>query len=54
MALKFLKPGFSLQFLELNKNEDPDTLINNLSKNEFINFLKTPKDLSSFIFDEEN
>ena len=50
-ALKFLKPGFSLQFLELNKNEDPDTLINNLSKNEFINFLKTPKDLSSFIFD---
>tara|TARA_Y100000590_G_scaffold98824_1_gene112434 strand:+ start:1452 stop:3212 length:1761 start_codon:yes stop_codon:yes gene_type:complete len=51
LALKFLKPGFSLQFLELNKNEDPDTLINNLSKNEFINFLKTPKDLSSFIFD---
>ena len=51
LALKLLKPGFSLQFLEMSKNEDPDSLINNLSKKEFINFLKSPKTLSDYIFD---
>tara|TARA_B100001123_G_C15275285_1_gene1011931 strand:+ start:137 stop:1900 length:1764 start_codon:yes stop_codon:yes gene_type:complete len=51
LALKLLKPGFSLQFLEMPKDQDPDSLINNLSKNEFIKFLKSPKILSNFIFD---
>ena len=51
LTLKYIKPGFSLQFLEIPKDEDPDSLINKLSKDEFIKFLKNPKDLSSFIFD---
>ena len=51
LALKYIKPGFSLQFLEIPKDEDPDSLINKLSKNEFIKFLKNPKDLSTFVFD---
>ena len=51
LALKYLKPNFTLKFLEIDKNHDPDSFVNSLNKNEFINFLKKPKDLSNFIFD---
>ncbi len=51
LALKFIKPGYSLNFLELPDKEDPDSFINKLSKNEFVKFLKNSKDLSNFIFD---
>ena len=50
LALKYLNPGYSIQFLELPTNEDPDSYINNLPKNEFIKFLKSPTDLSNYIF----
>ena len=36
--------------MELPTNEDPDSYINNLPKNEFIKFLKSPTDLSNYIF----
>ena len=40
LALKFIKPGYSLNFLELPDKEDPDSFINKLNKNDFVNFLK--------------
>ncbi len=51
LALKFIKPGYSLNFLELPDKEDPDSFINKLNKNDFVNFLKNSKNLSNFIFD---
>ena len=51
LALKNLNPNYSINFLELPEEDDPDSYINNHSKNEFINFLMKPKNLSNFIFD---
>ena len=37
--------------MELPDKEDPDSFINKLNKNDFVNFLKNSKNLSNFIFD---
>tara|TARA_Y100000590_G_C15745611_1_gene1021871 strand:- start:1691 stop:3445 length:1755 start_codon:yes stop_codon:yes gene_type:complete len=51
LALKHLKPSYSLKFLELPDDHDPDSFINSTNKSEASTFFKRTKDLSNFIFD---
>ena len=52
MSLSFISAKKLLQFIELPENEDPDSFINNYSKEEFIKILKNPQNLVYFIFNQ--
>ena len=51
LALRYLKPNYSLKIIELNDNEDPDSFINKFSIDEIKKLLLSSKDLSNYIFD---
>tara|TARA_Y100001970_G_scaffold61036_1_gene77782 strand:- start:3552 stop:5294 length:1743 start_codon:yes stop_codon:yes gene_type:complete len=50
MSLPFLIPNKSLQFVNLPKNKDPDSFIQNNSFKKFLKLLKSPTLLVNFIF----
>ncbi len=54
MALPYLSPNKFLQFIKLPYGQDPDTYINKLSINEFVNLLKKPISIVNFIFDQSS
>ena len=54
MVLPFLIPNKYLQFINLPKNLDPDSFINNNSFKEFIDLLKQPISIVDFIFEQSS
>ncbi len=54
MVLPFLIPNKYLQFINLPKNLDPDSFINNNSFKEFIDLLKRPISIVDFIFEQSS
>ena len=54
MALSLVTPKKFLQFVTLPKDYDPDTYINEVSFDKFLEKLKNPKTLSQFIFNESS
>ena len=54
MALPFISPENFLQFASLPKGYDPDSYINNVPFNKFIENLKKTKTLVDFIFDHSS
>jgi len=50
MALPLISANKYIQFVNLPSGYDPDSYINNVSLDEFINKLKQPDSLSTFIF----
>lgn len=51
-ALKYLKPGKTLKFVELPNNLDPDSFIQKKGKKEFLNRLEQSINLSDLIWNE--
>jgi len=51
MSLPFLIPNKSLQFINLPKNNDPDSYLENNELTNLINLLKKPIKLLNYIFD---
>ncbi len=50
MSLPLLSPDKYIQFVELPKNLDPDTYINNYSFSSFVKLIKKPISLVNFLF----
>ncbi len=50
MSLNYINPSKSLQTIVLPNNEDPDSLINKLKFDSFLNILKKPTSIVDFLF----
>jgi len=54
MSLRLINPERFIQFINLPGEHDPDSYINNISFDKFLDFLKKPESLVDFIFNHSS